>query len=283
MILYQRLLSKRYPKRPLSFPLYTLKLDRSVTKDSKPRLDLLLRILQRPLAPRRPTPHLIHLRPREPLRLHRGIVPDPRPARHVAIRHGLVRPPVRPLVDRHDRGAPEAEVVLQRRRRVPDEPVVGPAAQLPDELRALREAGRAERVAFGYEPAGGVDDAAAPVRDVPRAHHLVRFAGFAEAQGVQGDHLVRREAVVQLADPHVFRVDARFGAGGACGKLRHAEPHQVDGRAVEEIGSVGGEVLACYLYRLRTKVWASVEEIFGDDDGGGAAVGRGAALEFCEG
>ena len=40
--------------------------------------------------------------------------------------------------------------------------------------------------------------------------------------------------------------------------------------------------MACYLYGLRTELGTSVEEVFGDDDGGGTAVGRGAALELRE-
>lgn len=59
------------------------------------------------------------------------------------------------------------------------EPIVGPAAELPDELGALRDAACAEGVAFGDEAAGGVDDAAAAVGDVAVAHHLVRFPGLA--------------------------------------------------------------------------------------------------------
>lgn len=42
-------------------------------------------------------------------------------------------------------------------------------------------------------------------------------------------------------------------------------------------------MLAGYFYGLWAEVGAEVEEVFGYDDGGGAAVGCGAALEFGEG
>ena len=104
---------------------------------SKPRFDLPLRILQRPLTPRLATPHPIRLRPREPLRLHRRIIPDPRPPLHLLIAHDLIRPSIRPLIHRHDGGAAQPEIMLQGDFCAGNEAVVGPAAELPDELGAL--------------------------------------------------------------------------------------------------------------------------------------------------
>ena len=52
------------------------------------------------------------------------------------------------LVHRHDRRAAEPDVVLDRRLRARDLPLVRGAAQLPGEFRALRESGCAERVAL---------------------------------------------------------------------------------------------------------------------------------------
>src|SRR6185369_10889034 len=49
-------------------------------------------------------------------------------------------------VHRDDRRAAEAEVVLQGDLRVLHLPLLGLAAELPGELRALRQAGRAERM-----------------------------------------------------------------------------------------------------------------------------------------
>lgn len=169
-----------------------------------------------------------------------------------------------------------------------DEAGVGPAAELPGEFGALGEARGAEGVAFGDEAAGRVDDAAGAalaVSDGAGADHFVRLAVRAEAEGVESDELVGGEAVVEFAEGDLRGgvVDVGFGEGGAGGALGHAVADEVDGGAVEEIGAVGCEVLACDQDGLGAEVRAGGEEVFRDDDGGGAAVGGGAALEFGEG
>ena len=152
---------------------------------SKPRLDLLLRILQRLLTPRLATPHPIDLRPREPLRLHGGVIPSPGPPAHLFIdifANGVrIGPAIRAPVDGHDGGAAETEIVLQGDFGVGDEAVRGPAAKLPDEFGTLRYSDRAERVAFEDEAAGRVHDAAASVGDIAAAHHGVCLARGTEA------------------------------------------------------------------------------------------------------
>ena len=57
-----------------------------------------------------------------------------------------------PAVHRHDRRTPESEVVLHA-TFAPAPPLVGLTPQLPVELRALREAGGAERMALRDEAA----------------------------------------------------------------------------------------------------------------------------------
>ncbi len=173
--------------------------------------------------------------------------------------------------------------MLQRDLRALHEPIVRPAAQLPDQLRALRDARRAERVAFGYEAAGRVHDAAAAERDVAVPDHQMGFSGRAEAERVERDEFVGGEAVVEFAEGDVAGGDVGFGEGGARGDLRHAVAEEGDGGAVEEVGPVGREVLAGDEDGLGAEVGTGGEEGVGDDDGGGAAVGGGAALEFGEG
>ena len=138
-------------------------------------------------------------------------------------------------------------------------------------------------MAFGDEAAGWVDDAAAAVGDVARSDHCVRLAWGAEAESVEGYEFVGGEAVVEFAELDVAGVDLGFGEGGAGGTLGHAVADQVDGGVVEEVGAIGGEVLAGDLDGLGAEMWAGGEDVFGDDDGGGAAVGGGAALEFGQG
>ena len=53
--------------------------------------------------------------------------------------------------------------MLQRELRALDLALPGLAAQLPDQLGALRQAGGAERVALGEQAAGRVGDDAAAV------------------------------------------------------------------------------------------------------------------------
>src|SRR4051794_4585607 len=93
-------------------------------------------------------------------------------------------------------GASEADVVLQRHPRALDLALVGFAAQLPGQFRALRQAGSAQRVALGDQPARGVDDrAAATVGGRFFGDQLVRLALGGEPEGFVGDQLVGAEAV----------------------------------------------------------------------------------------
>ena len=101
--------------------------------------------------------------------------------------------------------------MLQRDLGAGDEPIVRPAAELPDEFSALGDTRRADRVAFGYEAARRVDDAAATVRDVARADHFVGSTGSAEAEGVERDEFVGGEAIVEFADFDLLGVDVGFG------------------------------------------------------------------------
>ena len=120
----------------------------------------------------------------------------------------LKRSVLGPLIHRHDAGAAEAEVVLERDAGAFYLALVGLAAELPDELGALGEAGGAERVALGEEAAGGVGDEFAAVGVVAVPDELLGFAFFAEAEGFVGEELVGGEAVVELDDVDVFGADA---------------------------------------------------------------------------
>ena len=196
---------------------------------SKPRLDFFLRIPQRPCTPRSSTPDAIGLRRRETARFDGRVVADVTRGRDV-----VVRLPVSTLVHRADHRAAQAKVMLQCHRGACDQPVSGPATELPDELGALGDARGAEWMAFGNEAAGRIDDAAAPVGDVPVADHLVRFSGLAQTQGVERNHLVGGETVVQLADFDVPGGNAGLGQSGLSRVLGHVESHERDGAAVEE-------------------------------------------------
>src|SRR6185295_10776424 len=84
--------------------------------------------------------------------------------RSFAIGNLLLRRPLsRRLVDGDHGGSAEADVVLQGGLRALDLALVGLAAQLPGQLRALRQPSGAERMALGDQPARGVDDDLAAV------------------------------------------------------------------------------------------------------------------------
>ena len=175
--------------------------------------------------------------------------------------------------------------MLQRAAGADREPVGGPAVQLPDELGALRDPRRAEGVTLGNEAAGRVDHAGPAEGDVPPADHLVGFPPLRQAQGVERDELVGREAVVELADADVGRGDAGFSQRGARRVRGHVGTDQGDGGPVEEARGVGGEGLAGDENGVleEEKVRSSLQEGGRDDNGGRRAIGGGAALQFGEG
>jgi len=78
----------------------------------------------------------------------------------------------------------------------------------------------------------------------PRRHQLVRLAVLAEAQGVYGHHLIRREAVVQLYDFNLVVSDVRLGHGLLAARLRHVVANQFDATPVEKLRAVGSEGIA---------------------------------------
>jgi len=81
--------------------------------------------------------------------------------------------------------------VLQRDLRAGDLALVGEASELPRKLRALRQAGRAQRMTLGDEPARGVDDPLAAVGDSAFVDQVAAFALAAETESLIGDEFVR--------------------------------------------------------------------------------------------
>src|SRR5438093_12655586 len=111
----------------------------------------------------------------------------------------------RRLVDGHDSGAAEPDVVLQPHLRAVDLSLVGVASQLPRELRALRQARRPERMALRDQASGGVDHPAPAVCRVLVLDELVTLALGRQAERLVGDQLVCGEAVVELDHVDVVR------------------------------------------------------------------------------
>ncbi len=89
--------------------------------------------------------------------------------------------------------------------------LAGLAAQLPDDLGDLREAGRAERVAAGEQAAGRVDRLGAADRRFARRGGARGAARVRQPERLDGDELADREGVVDLEHVDVGGADA----GGA--------------------------------------------------------------------
>src|SRR3990172_411328 len=185
-------------------------------------------------------------------------------------------------VHRHDHGAAEADVVLQRDLRPRDLTGLGLPPQLPAQLRALGQAGGAERVPLRDQPAGGVDDPLAAVGHGPLVDEVAALALAAEDERLVGDHLVRREAVVQLDHVHVLRPQAGLLVHPLRRQPRHLAADQGDrALALERVRRVGHHRLADDLDRLVLQR-VPAHELLAGKDGGGGTVGGGAALELGE-
>ena len=88
--------------------------------------------------------------------------------------------------------------------------LVGRTTQLPRELGALGQAGRAEGVALGDQPAGRVHDPLPAVRRGALVDQVRALAFAAEPEGLVGQQLVGGEAVVQLDDLEVLGPETRL-------------------------------------------------------------------------
>ncbi|KAL9586585.1 MAG: hypothetical protein Q9203_003813, partial [Teloschistes exilis] len=178
-----------------------------------------------------------------------------------------------------------AKIMLQREPRPGNQAIRRPPAKLPHEFRALRDARRSQRVTLRYQSAGGVNDAASTIRDIPLSYHLVRLPLLAQTQRIQRDHLIRRETIVQLthADrlPRVFkRCHPRFPQRCLGGVPCHLEAHERNGAAVEDIGRIGREALSLDQHGPFPQPRARRQKRLRDHHRRRPAVGGGAALQF---
>ena len=102
-------------------------------------------------------------------------------------------------VDHRDAGPAAADVVLERVAVAHlDLALAGLAPQLPPALGELRDAGRADRVALGEQPAGRVHRDAAGERRLALERRDTALALVEEAEVLDVEDLGDREAVVDL-------------------------------------------------------------------------------------
>src|SRR5690606_36764852 len=156
--------------------------------------------------------------------------------------------------------------------------VVRLAAQLLEDLDALRHAGRTRRMALGLEAAAGVDRLPAAHVVVAGLDESVAFEAWGEAQILVGDQLDAGEAVVHLGAIDVRRAQARH---------RIRLPGRLDGAwegghvaLVLVHDAVDAEAEAPYPGRT---VGISGNQFLGREDDAGRAVGLGRTVLEAEG
>src|SRR3990167_3913350 len=109
---------------------------------------------------------------------------------------------------------PAADHVRKAELRVPDLPLSGIAAQVSGDLVDVGDAGSAQGMAFGQQPAGDIHRDAAAQLGVAVVDQPSRLAVGAEAEVLVVNDLGRGEAVVQLDEAEVLRPDAGCLIGG---------------------------------------------------------------------
>ena len=106
----------------------------------------------------------------------------------------------------------------------------------------------------------------------------MRFPGLAESQGVKGNHLVGRKAVMEFADFDVLGLDIGFFEGCLRCIGRHIEAHQRYGTAIEQRRSIRCETLARDQNRLRSQMRPCFQKGFRDNNCSRAPIRRGTTL-----
>src|SRR3546814_11327670 len=102
-------------------------------------------------------------------------------------------------VERDDARAAETKIVLQGEERALDLPRVGGAAELVGQFIALRQPGRAERVALGEQPARRIGDVIAAIAAAAFADLAFRTALRPQAARLVGDPLGVGEEIVTIS------------------------------------------------------------------------------------
>src|SRR5690348_7472271 len=182
------------------------------------------------------------------------------------------------LVQSHDARPAKAYVVLQTKTGVLNLTRAGLAAQLPDELGTLCQAGRAQRMPPRQQSAGRIRHHAPAVGVLAVDDELLGAALLDQPQRLVGDDLVDGEAVVQLHDSDIPRIDSGRLVDMPCrGGGRIVADHLGHVLVVEGTGGVGR-------HRLRPDDDAASEPValrkgLAADYGRGGPAGGRAALQ----
>lgn len=101
-----------------------------------------------------------------------------------------------------------------------------------------------------------------------------------EPQSLQQNELVRREAIVQLADLDIFGGNTSLAHSSLRRSLGHVKTDEIHRARREKSRRVGHQLLACHQDRLAAQVRFSIEESLRDDDRRSCPVARGTALQL---
>ena len=177
--------------------------------------------------------------------------------------------------DRRHRGG-TTDVVRECDTRAVD--LVGRlAAQLLEQLDALRDAGGARRMALGLQPAARVHGEPPAHRGLPRLDERGTAEAVAEPEVLVVDELDTGEAVVHLGDVDVGRSDARHRVRLPRGLHRRRERRHVGLVLVHH--AVESEPDAPYPHR---PVGVAVDDLLADQQQRGGAVALGRAVVEAE-
>jgi len=144
------------------------------------------------------------------------------------------------LVSSDNNSTTQAKIVLQCNLCILDLSLLCQSTQLPAQLSTLSQASGAERMTLGDEAAGGIDDPFATICVVSSVDQLTCFSLLAQSQGLVGDELVCREAIVQLDHLHIVWRDACLLVDVLGGLFGHVVANHLHHRLVCECcGQVG--------------------------------------------
>src|SRR5439155_18014193 len=180
-------------------------------------------------------------------------------------------------VHRDDAGPSQPDVVLEPDPRPPDPPLVRLPGELPHELGALREPGRAERVTLREEAARRIHHPLPAVRDLVLVDQPTALPFLAEPERFVSDQLVRTEAVVELDHLDVLRTEPRLLVDRLGRPLRHADPDHAERPHREVLHLVRRHGLRDDLDRTREALL--LRKFLRAEDRRAGAVGRGTTLE----
>jgi len=181
----------------------------------------------------------------------------------------------------HNDGPTEANVVLERHLAVGDLARAAHATQLPAQLRTLRKACGAQRMALRDQPATGVHNPLAAVCHHAAVNELCSLADWAKAKRLITKKLVCRKTVVELDHLAVLGRQTSLLVHQVRSAAGHVEADHRNATVLEGGCSVRAHRHGKDLHSLALQVVA-LHELLGAQHGSGPAFAGRAALQLGE-